>query len=136
MNISWLILTCSLHYLAMIPIKLQFLKINLPFFNQMYINTIFLSTTFGILAHYLETNYLIWKIDYIIAGLWFLEDVLWSFELENYMVIFLNIFVFGLNTLATYTNNYIMYHSIWHVISAIKCIYISFLIQKSKNYIF
>jgi hypothetical protein len=112
-----LVLTCSLHYLA-IPIILNK--------HQVYALTIFLATTLGIIWHTFD---ILMVLDYIITGLWVLQDLYWSYRLKSNDIILLNLIVFILNLMTNFTNDYIYYHSIWHVISAIKCIYIAFKIK-------
>ena len=112
-----LALTCSLHYLA-IPLILNK--------HYVYTATIFLATTLGIIWHTFD---ILMELDYIMAGLWFMQDIYWSFILTQYDIILLNLIVLILNLMTNFTNNYVLYHSIWHVISAIKCIYIAFKIK-------
>ena len=122
-----LILTTSLHYLAIIPIIAKYGYIKIPNFNRIYLNIILVSTTLSIIWH--RFNKLMYP-DYFFAGLWFIQDILWSLLLIQPYIIYLNIIIFGLNIITNYMNNYIIYHSLWHVISALKCIYISYIIHK------
>ena len=69
------------------------------------------------------------ELDYVMACLWFSQDLHWSYVLIQYDIILLNLIVFILNLVTNFTNNYVLYHSIWHVISATKCIYIAFKIK-------
>jgi len=119
-----LVLTSALHYFAVPPLLCKF---NIPWYIKLYIYTILLSTTTSIIWHY--TGYLL-ILDYVLAGFWFFQDVLWSLELEGITIILLNLLIFCLNIVVLFLNNYELYHSIWHVISAIKCIYVSYLISK------
>ena len=124
-----LILTSSLHYLSVIPILLAYQNKPLPFFNKIYRNTILLSTTISIIWHFFnETSKLVY-LDYGLAIIWFLQDILWSFLLSKPIMIYLNIIIFILHFLVRYTGDYVLYHSIWHVISSIKCMYISYIIK-------
>jgi len=129
MDINYLSLTCGLHYLSILPFILKNTNRPSTYYN-IYINTILLSTTFGIIWHYYN-KFMIY--DYIFTGIWFVEDLFWSLELNNYMILNLNIIIFVLNIIINYIHNYVFYHSIWHILSAIKCIYISNLIL-SINY--
>jgi hypothetical protein len=124
-----LLLTASLHYLAIIPIIAKY-KLNVPLFNRIYLYTIWLTTTISMIWHY--TNNLL-DVDYLFTALWFGEDVLWSLLLNQPHIIYLNIGIFTLNIIVDRMNNYIFYHSIWHVISAMKSIYISYLVHKIET---
>jgi hypothetical protein len=127
---TWiLVITSSLHYLSVIPILLTYQNKPLPIFNRIYRNTILLSTTISILWYFFnETPKLIY-IDYGLAIVWCLQDILWSFLLSKPIMIYLNIIIFILHFLVRYTGDYVLYCSIWHVISVIKCIYISYIIK-------
>lgn len=118
-----LVLTSCLHYFAILPLC----RYNMPWYIKLYIYTILLTTTTSIIYHH--TGYLL-ILDYVLAGLWFLQDALWSLELEGITIIVLNLLIFCLNIMVLFFNNYELYHSIWHVISAIKCIYVSYLISE------
>lgn len=133
-------ITCALHYFAIIPFLfknrnknhiyethvLENNYCNTPFYYHTYINTIILSTTAGIIWHYYG-NYMIF--DYLVASLWIVQDVIWSFEKNKFRIIILNIIIFILNIISNFSNDYILYHSLWHIISACKCVYISYLIK-------
>jgi hypothetical protein len=127
-----LIITAGFHYFAFIPIMYPYMNTKLPFFNIVYSSTIICSVLFSVLYHYFSylTPYAIifGLIDYIIVGLWFAQDVLWCFLINKPIIIYLNIAVFLLHIPIMFTNNYAIYHSGWHVISAIKSCYVSSLI--------
>jgi hypothetical protein len=128
---SLLLVTSALHYLAIIPILCKSYKtyVGVHQYYRIYANTIILATTFSILWHYYNTIGL-QLADYYLAGIWFLQDIGWSLEINKLRIIILNIIIFGLNIIINYSDNYEYYHSIWHVLSTIKCIYISYLIRK------
>ena len=129
-----LILTSCLHYLALIPILIKYRNKSLADFNKLYRNTIIISTTISIVWHYFDESYILFYFDYIVVLLWFCQDILWSVLINKPIIIYLNIIIGILHFLVRYSGNYVLYHSIWHVISAIKCIYISWVIQKyDKN---
>lgn len=125
-----LVLTSCLHYLALIPILIKYRNKQLSYFNKLYRNTIIFSTTCSILWHYYDESYLLIYFDYIIALLWFCQDILWSMLINKSIIIYLNILIGILNFLVRYSGNYVLYHSIWHVLSSIKCIYISWIIKQ------
>ena len=129
MNRIWLLVTTSLHYLAIIPLLFQYKKLKkLPFFNQLYIKTIFIGTTLSLLYHYYHESTIIMGFDYLLTGFWFGLDILWAFLLNIKAITYLNIVIFILNIIFNNFSNYVYYHSTWHVLSAIKCIVISSLI--------
>jgi hypothetical protein len=124
-----LVLTSSLHYFAVIPIILAYQNKPLPFFNKIYLNTILYATTISILWHFFNETSMLVYLDYGLAIVWFFQDILWSLLLSKPSIIYLNIVIFILHFLVRYTGDYLLYHSIWHGISAIKCIYISYIIK-------
>ena len=122
-----LMLTAIPHYFAIIPsLKCKFIKYNL---------TILLSTTFSIIWHYNhEPNNIYMYIDYLFVGLWFWHDITFGFYSNMNMlcqIFILNCIIFFLQFQIN-ENNYILEHSIWHLVSSFKCIYISNLIQKYR----
>lgn len=125
-----LALTTSLHYLAIIPIIAKYRNVPIPYFNRIYINIICVSTTVSIIWHYFD---ILMETNYILSGLWFCQDILWSLLLTQSHIIYLNLIIFALNIIISYMNNYVFYHSLWHMLSAIKCIYISYTIYKIDN---
>ena len=106
-----LLVTASLHYLAIIPFLVKNKYTNLTFFNRNYVNTIFLSTTMSIIWHYFN---ILKDVDYSLAGIWFIQDIMWGFLLNKEYIINLNILIYVLNIISDNTNNYVLYHSIWH----------------------
>ena len=122
-----LLLTSALHYLAIIPILCKKYR-SVPYYYRIYGNTILLSTTCSILWHYYNTLQL-QLIDYYFVTIWFIQDLMWSLEINKLRILVLNLIIFGLNISVYYLDDYEYYHSIWHVLSAIKCIYISYLLN-------
>ena len=121
-----LIITTIPHYLSIFPI-LQYYNNNLIW---CYINIIFISTSFSILYHLTkESNYIIFYIDYTLAFIWCLFDISIPIYFKDlYMfnkIISANIIIFFININITRNKNYIIHHSIWHLISAYKCFYVS-----------
>jgi len=125
-----LALTASLHYLAVIPIIAKYINVPIPYFNWIYVNIICLSTTTSIIWHYFN---ILLGLDYLLAGIWFCLDIIWGLLLNQPQIIYLNLIIFLLNIIITSMNNYVFYHSIWHVLSAIKCIYITYILYKIDN---
>jgi hypothetical protein len=83
------------------------------------------------LWHYHNT-YQLMIMDYYFATIWFLLDIGWYMELNSNRILVLNLIIFICNIIINNLDNYVYYHSIWHIISAIKCIYISYLIRNIK----
>ena len=127
-----LLMTTGLHYFAIIPILHPYMNTKLPFFNLIYSITIIGSIIFSALYHYYSyiTSYAIifYIIDFILVALWFAQDVLWCFLINKPIIIYMNILVFILYIPTMFTNNYVFYHCLWHVISTIKSCYVSTLI--------
>jgi hypothetical protein len=123
-----LLLTTSLHYLAIIPICKNYQSI---YIYRLYSNVIMVSTTFSMLWHYYNT-YQLMIMDYYFATIWFLFDIGWYKELNNNKILILNLIVFIFNIIIINFDNYVYYHNIWNIISAIKCMYISYLIRNIK----
>ena len=98
-----------------------------------YINTIILSTIFSILYHaYGESNHIINILDYLAAMIWFSYDIYMGYTYTNrrafFKIVLGNGMVFCINTQIPYNSYYILNHSLWHLISSYKCVYVSNLI--------
>jgi len=127
MNYS--ILSTIPHFFSIFPI--------IKYYNTFifgYINVIFLSTTFSILYHlFNESNFIINTIDYLFALIWFSYDIYLGYIYTNiyilFKIIFVNCLSFIINIIIPYNNYYILNHSIWHIMNAYKCFYISTLIK-------
>ena len=128
MNSHLLLLTSALHYLAIIPILCKNYK-SVHFYYQIYGNTIILSTTCSILWHYHNT-FQLQLLDYYFVTVWFLLDLLWSLEINKFRILVLNLIIFGLNISVHYLDNYEYYYCILHTLSAIKCMYISYILNQ------
>jgi hypothetical protein len=125
-----LILTALLHLCALYP-SLYYNKI---YYNiSVFYNIIILfATLFSMLWHLDESNKIIMYIDYLLAFLWLILDI--YIALLNYIlllqILLLNFIIFFLNILIKKNNMYYIYHSIWHIQSSIKCLYIIYLFNK------
>jgi hypothetical protein len=121
--------TAALHYLAIIPI-LSMCHRQANRFNRIYFGTIFLATSFSILWHTYPKSAYLFICDHLFACLWFLLDFMW-YKLLNKPAIFeLNCAVTMLYLISCISTNYIAAHSAWHVLSAAKCIYVSYIIYR------
>ena len=96
--------------------------------------TIAISTTFSVLWHLAEepTGWLYW-MDYSAAGIWTVMEVSYSNRLNE--AILLNLAVFCLHLLAGFKGdaNYILYHSLWHLVSSSKCAWLAFRISQAEH---
>jgi hypothetical protein len=117
------------HYAAAIP--LIFAQ-NIDTVDQIgYIHVIFTSATLSVLYHaYEEKHKVITFLDYALALVWFIADVYMSIRyLDNYgasQILLLNGLTVGTNMLPSSRENYAIQHSVWHLASASKCIYVSY----------
>jgi hypothetical protein len=103
-----------------------------------YTNIILLSSISSILYHiYEETNYTITIIDYTCAILWFLYDMYMGYTYTDRStigkILLGNFIVFIINIQVPYNNNYIINHSLWHILSSFKCYYVSYIIHIHLN---
>lgn len=101
----------------------------IPFSPSLYYSTlIFTSTTISALWHYTDTpvNSNLGVMDHLISIVWFFSDIGYTIDDNNlYMeVIVLNLSVGVLNPFLS-SFDYTMGHSTWHIISAIKAIYVA-----------
>ena len=122
MNI--LVLSTLPHYLSIYP-----LKYNIYTFG--YINIILLSTTASVLFHTYDNIYITY-IDYFMAFMWFLYDLKigWIYKNILFKILYMNGIIFLMNINIS-NNNYKIIHSLWHLLSAYKCFYISTLINEN-----
>ena len=124
---SLLTLTACLHYLALVPL----LYVSRPNrFKRIYKNTILVTTFVLILMHSYPKSAILCLLYYLFTGLWFTLDYLWSKALNKKIIIELNCMVFLVYTMSTLVPNYGVAHSVFHIISASKCFYISLLIYR------
>ena len=103
-----------------------------------YIVTVIISSTLSLYWHILkEPKNIVFYADYLFAVIWtILEIILITIKgdfSDIIAVIFLNKLVFITNQLVNYLSkkDIIIYekgHSIWHILSSLKCIYVSYLI--------
>ena len=131
-----LLVSGFLPYFALVPILMKPLN---PL-TRLYLIIIFISTTLGLLWHYLwEPEGLIMLADYYAAFCWLLLDVMWSKLLNKPYII-----IYNIDSIAFYcavelfaakkTFSYILYHSMWHVLFSIKALYVSCLIWKYDTF--
>ncbi len=98
-----------------------------------YTNTILLSTLFSILYHtYDESNDIINRIDYFSAGVWAAYDIYMGFTYASRQtilkILLANAMTFFINIEIPCNEYYEINHSLWHLINAYKCYYVSHVI--------
>ena len=126
---NFLSTTAALHYFAIIPI-LSMCHRQPNRFNRIYFGTIFLATTFSIMWHAYPKSPYLFIGDHLFACLWFLLDFMWYKLLDKPAIFELNCTVSMLYLLSCISTNYIAAHSAWHIVSAAKCLYVSYIICK------
>lgn len=129
---NFLTTTTMMHYLAIRPFTLNNL-LNNKYDN--YILTIIISTTLSILWHINKEPYgILLYLDYLGAFIWFCYDLYLADSTIIIQVIFFNLIIFLLNIISLYTSDYVISHSFWHILSAIKCYYVSDLIVRHNKF--
>ena len=115
------------HYLAICPLFYVKDKYN-------YKSVIIISVNLSVLYHLSRESVYIALPDYCFAGIWFVYDLSLSFQNKNkfYLILFLNLFIFYLN-ISVNQMNYEIDHSIWHLLSAAKCVWVSRMIAMDSS---
>jgi hypothetical protein len=130
-NIPWstslLVLSTLAHYLAIYPLFYLKDKYN-------YKSVIIISVNLSVLYHLSGESVYFLVPDYCFAGIWFVYDLFLSIQNTNnfYLILFLNLFIFYLN-LSVNELNYEIDHSVWHLLSAAKCVWVSRMIAMESN---
>jgi hypothetical protein len=122
-----LVISTLPHYLAIYPVVSVYKT-----YTSEYIHIILASSTLSIVYHvYKESNPLLTFLDYLVAFVWLAYDVKLSMDTKQWkQILFLNGLICTLNLSVTYTKNYVLFHSLWHLLSAAKCFYVSTLIKQ------
>lgn len=125
-----LIITTLPHFLSIIPIIRFYTN------NYDYIQITILSTLFSILYHINENCRIIALIDYSLAFVWFVYDIKYGL-IYNILdkILYVNLISFMINYNIKHDRNYVVNHSIWHLINAGKCFYVSTLISRGVELI-
>ena len=125
------------HYASIIPI-MKYTNNDVLLYR--YRNIIFLSSSASVIWHsYNEPSNILFYIDYSGAIIWFIFDLLFAIKSKNKITIvkflLLNFIVLVSNLLIDKKSvNYNILHSAWHILSSLKCYYISqSYIPKSKT---
>jgi hypothetical protein len=110
-----LILSTLPHLLCILPLISQ-IK------HAEYIRIILVSTTFSIMYHaYKESHPVINALDYAMACIWFLYDA----SYRDTRILAANIGSFLAHVAVPLDASYAFYHSVWHLLNAWKCYYVS-----------
>ena len=125
----YLVISTLPHFCSILPL-VKYYKTH----TFRYINVILLSTVFSILYHtFEESNNTITNIDYFCAGLWLGYDMYMGFTYTDrktmVKIMFVNTLSFLINILIPYNAYYPLNHSLWHLLNAYKCYYVSTLIR-------
>lgn len=130
------------HYLSIIPI-LKYSYNNTSLYR--YRNIIIVSSSAFLLSHaFNKPQNILYDIDYICSAIWCIFDLLLAYRTKNKIIItkiiLLNFIVLITNLMIDYHNsskalNYNLLHSCWHILSSMKCYYVSVLFVPviSKN---
>jgi hypothetical protein len=119
------------HYLSIIPI-LKY-SYNNTTLNK-YKNIIIVSSSASLLWHaFNEPQNILYYLDYSGAIIWCIFDIFLAYKTRNKIIIskiiLLNFFVLITNLMIDYhksdNNKYVLLHSCWHILSSIKCYYVS-----------
>lgn len=125
-----LILSTALHFLSIYPVIIS---------NRdnrgIYSAIILLSTASSILWHlYKEHEGPLLYLNYSMATIWTIYDVMLINQTEYNVVsqVFgLTWIIYCLNAILSFPNHYELTHSLWHILSSAKCLYISYILFHS-----
>jgi hypothetical protein len=126
-----LIISTLPHYLAALPLMDNYFDLTYE-----YVNTIVAASTLSVLYHYYKESGIIVIIDYTAAFIWLLYDLYYAWAFgggETFSrVVAANSLVLMLNwSIEAMNGHYALLHSIWHLLSATKCYYVSLLIKRA-----
>ena len=115
--------TTTAHYLSLAPLLRHKVA-------GAYLRIIALSTCLSILYHgFLESGVVIVGLDYLLALVWFAYDVLFGLVTGNFVrILVCDGVIVALNLCIPYDKNYYLVHSAWHLLSAGKAYYVSYLV--------
>jgi hypothetical protein len=116
------------HYASIIPI-MKYANNNILLYR--YRNIIFLSSSASVIWHsYNEPKNILYYIDYSGIIIWFIFDLLFAYKSKDKIVmtkfLLLNFLILTSNLLIDKKSiHYNILHSAWHILSSLKCFYIS-----------
>ena len=126
----YLIVSTLPHLLSALPVIQYYYT-----YTCVYTNIILLSSTCSVLYHfYEESNEVITVLDYGLAFLWFVCDIYMGYTYTDrcVLILALNGMSLALNVLIPYDHTYSVTHSLWHLVNAAKCYYVSYLIGQAS----
>ena len=114
-----LVLTTLPHYLAITAVDSKDITYKFIIFTSTSLSVIWHSTN--------EQNMIIMFLDYFFALTWFLYEVDKTFHNDELLTrtILLNFLIFYMNMHIKYNDSYIINHSFWHLLSALKSYYLA-----------
>jgi len=145
-NTSLLVLSMLPHFAAILP----FLFISVNEVPTAYLATIIGSTTLSVfwhsaheprfaheprLAH--KPTSLLFYLDYGLGAAWSATDLFYTIRLQHPCILVLNVLVLAANkivdvsTAGSDRQRYAAAHSLWHLMSAVKAVYVSWLIASA-----
>lgn len=96
--------------------------------SALYSFVIFSSSSCSVYWHILgEPRNEVWILDYMLAYMWFIAELALIPTEYALRVTLLNFLVLVVNKWADRSRNYDLHHSIWHLLSAAKSIYVAWL---------
>ena len=123
-----LILSTIPHFLAMLPLIDQYSGDKFQ-----YVNVVAISTVFSILWHAKQDSILLFYLDHFSAMTWLLYDMLYAVKGGLVIPVLLcNFIIFAMNLNIKDDKHYRINHSMWHILSAAKCLYVAYLIKSIK----
>jgi hypothetical protein len=94
--------------------------------NIVYSSIVIASSTLSVLWHWHgEPKGVVQNLDYLAAFAWGIAELVYAPRGQLKLVFVANSIVLCANLCIKYDNNYWFYHSAWHLLSAMKAIYIS-----------
>jgi hypothetical protein len=126
--------TTSLLHLTTLLVPIQCVPVS----KDIYPKIVILATITSYALHVSNESFMPFTVmNYMLATLWFLLDLLYAYQFHNWFVV---IQVLYLNTVVAlihriyekHTLNrstYIANHSLWHILSAAKCVAVALLLQ-------
>jgi len=118
-----LVLSTLPHFASIIPLY--------PHDMPEYKTAIIVSSTISVIWHaYGQPANTLLVMDYVAACYWAFYEIHLSHVDDTLKIYALNVFVLLLNAIAHGSNDYVLYHSLWHILSALKCFYVATLISR------
>lgn len=99
--------------------------------SALYSFVVFSSTSCSVYWHILgEPHNEIWILDYLLAYIWFIAELALNPTKHALLITLLNFVVLIVNKWTDRSRQYDLHHSIWHLLSAAKAIYVAWLFSQ------